>query len=220
MAKIKHVLNAQARIPGGTGAARRLRGTGLIPAVVYGKGTETRCISVSAVEWGLLSRHALNIVSLVQDGNETLVLLKEVQHNAIKNCVSHIDFQEINKDQKIIAKVPVYPGHNLPVGESAGGMTEQMLHEIEVEALPQDMPESLTVDISALNVGEELRVGEIAMPDGVTAVSDHSLVVFAVVNANSSEEEASASDEEGATEPEVIAEKKTEERREAKKAAE
>lgn len=219
MAKVKHVLNVKTRTPGGTGEARRLRRTGMIPAIVYGKGKENRNISVDAVEWGLLSRHALNIVSLMEDGKETLVLLKEIQHNAIKNCTSHLDFQEINKDQKVSAYVPVLAGHTAPAGESAGGMLEQFMHEIEVSATPVDMPEEIVVDVAGLNLGEELRVGDIALPAGVEAVTDAALVVFAVIdpNANAADEEA-AEGEEGAAEPEVIAEKKAEERREAKNA--
>ena len=81
MAKVKHVLNVQARTAGTTNDARRLRKTGLIPAIVYGKGIEPKCISVNATEWQLLSRNELNILSLVEDGKETLVLLKEVQHD-------------------------------------------------------------------------------------------------------------------------------------------
>ena len=76
MAKVKHVLNVQARTAGTTNDARRLRKTGLIPAIVYGKGIEPKCISVNATEWQLLSRNELNILSLVEDGKETLVLLK------------------------------------------------------------------------------------------------------------------------------------------------
>lgn len=217
MAKVKHVLNVQARIPGGTGAARRLRGTGLIPAVIYGKGKETQSVSVNAAEWGMLARYELNVISLIQDGKETMVLLKEVQHNAIKNCTSHIDFQAIDMNQKITAHVAIHAGHTAPIGESAGGQLSQMLHEIEVSALPQDMPEVIEVDVSGLNVGEELRVGDIVMPEGVTAVTDHALVAFGVV-VESAEEEASA-DGEAATEPEVIAEKKVEERNKEREAA-
>ena len=172
MAKVKHVLNVQARMAGGTGDARRLRKTGLIPAIVYGKGIEPKCISVNATEWQLLSRNELNILSLVEDGKETLVLLKEVQHDPIKNRTRHLDFQAIRMDQKIKAHVAVRPGHALPAGASAGGLLEQNIHEIEVESLPQDLPEEIIVDVSAMNLGDMIHVGDIPMPAGVTAVTD------------------------------------------------
>ena len=214
MAKVKHVLNVQARTAGGTGDARRLRKTGLIPAIVYGKGIEPKCISVDATEWQLLSRNELNILSLVEDGKETLVLLKEVQHDPIRNRTRHLDFQAIRMDQKIKAHVAVRPGHALPAGASAGGLLEQNLHEIEVESLPQDLPEEIIVDVSGMNLGDIIHVGDIVMPEGVTAVTHADLVVFTEVDesAAAEEEEAAPAEGEEAAEPEVIAEKKTEER--------
>lgn len=215
MAKVKHVLNVQARTAGGTGDARRLRKTGLIPAIVYGKGIEPKCISVNATEWQLLSRNELNILSLVEDGKETLVLLKEVQHDPIRNRTRHLDFQAIRMDQKIKAHVAVRPGHALPAGASAGGLLEQNLHEIEVESLPQDLPEEIIVDVSGMNLGDIIHVGDIAMPEGVTAVTHADIVIFTEVDENAAaaeEEEAAPAEGEEAAEPEVIAEKKTEER--------
>ena len=214
MAKVKHVLNVQARTAGTTNDARRLRKTGLIPAIVYGKGIEPKCISVNATEWQLLSRNELNILSLVEDGKETLVLLKEVQHDPIRNRTRHLDFQAIRMDQKIKAHVAVRPGHALPVGASAGGLLEQNIHEIEVESLPQDLPEEIIVDVSGMNLGDIIHVGDIVMPEGVTAVTHADLVVFTEVDesAAAEEEEAAPAEGEEAAEPEVIAEKKTEER--------
>ena len=214
MAKVKHVLNVQARTAGGTGDARRLRKTGLIPAIVYGKGVEPKCISVNATEWGLLSRNELNILSLVEDGKETLVLLKEVQHDPIRNRTRHLDIQAIRMDQKIKAHVAVRPGHALPAGASAGGLLEQNIHEIEVESLPQDLPEEIIVDVSAMNLGDMIHVGDIQMPEGVVAVTHADIVVFTEVDesAAETEEEAAPAEGEEAAEPEVIAEKKTEER--------
>ena len=214
MAKVKHVLNVQARTAGGTGDARRLRKTGLIPAIVYGKGVEPKCISVNATEWQLLSRNELNILSLVEDGKETLVLLKEVQHDPIRNRTRHLDFQAISMDQKIKAHVAVRPGHALPAGASAGGLLEQNLHEIEVESLPQDLPEEIIVDVSGMNLGDMIHVGDIQMPEGVVAVTHADIVVFTEVdeNAAAAEEEAAPAEGEEAAEPEVIAETKPEER--------
>ena len=218
MAKVKHVLNVKARTAGGTGDARRLRKTGLIPAIVYGKDMEPKCISVDATEWQLLSRNELNLLSLVEDGKETLVLLKEVQHDPIRNRARHLDFQTVRMDQKIKAHVAVRPGHGAPAGASAGGLLEQNLHEIEVESLPQDLPEEIIVDVTGMNLGDIIHVGDIPMPEGVTAVTHADIVVFteidenAAVAAEEAAETAAAGEGEEAAEPEVIAEKKTEER--------
>jgi large subunit ribosomal protein L25 len=180
---------------------------------------------VNATEWQLLSRNELNILSLVEDGKETLVLLKEVQHDPIRNRTRHLDFQAIRMDQKIKAHVAVRPGHALTAGASAGGLLEQNLHEIEVESLPQDLPEEIIVDVSGMNLGDMIHVGDIAMPEGVTAVTHADIVVFTEVDesAAEAEEEAAPAEGEEAAEPEVIAEKKTEERaaaREDRKKAE
>ena len=117
-------------------------------------------------------------------------------------------------DQKIKAHVAVRPGHALPAGASAGGLLEQNLHEIEVESLPQDLPEEIIVDVSGMNLGDIIHVGDIVMPEGVTAVTHADLVVFTEVDesAAAEEEEAAPAEGEEAAEPEVIAEKKTEER--------
>lgn len=212
MAKQKHVLNVKARATKGTADARRLRKTGMIPAVIYSKGKESKSISVPATEWNAISRFEINIVSLMEDGKETLALLKEVQHNFIGSGALHLDFQEIDRNEKVTAKIAIRAGFEAPIGATYGGMLEQNLHELEVSALPQNMPEVVEVDVSKLNVGDLLKVSDVKLPEGVSAVTDPEIVVFSVFDANAAAEaaeaaEAASGETEGAAEPEVIGEK-------------
>lgn len=208
MAKTKHVLNVTDRAAGGSAVARRLRKTGQIPAVVYTRGEEAKSISVAASEWDALSRHDVNLITLKSaDGKETLALIKEVQNDFIRNEAMHLDFMAVRKDQVISAKVGIHAGHAAPAGASAGGILDQNIHEVEVECLPDDMPESIEVDVSALNVGDALHISEIPLPKGVKILNHPELVVFVVIDPNAQPEEApaeAAEGEEGAAEPEIV----------------
>lgn len=224
--KVKHVLNVCDRAAKGSAEARRVRATGLIPAVVYSKGAKSRTISVKAPEWEALSQHDFNLVSLEFEGGEEIrVLLKDTQRNFIKGVTSHIDFLEVRKDVMIEAEVPVRAGFDAPAGCSKGGLLEQVLHTLKVECLPDALPEDIIVDVSKLEIGEAVLVKDIAMPEGVKSKTHEELVVFHVIDANAIPEEeapAPAAAEGGAAaEPEVVGEKeraeKAAEREEAKK---
>lgn len=215
MAKTKHVLNVKLRSADGSASARRLRREGLIPAVVYGRGTESKSVSISAQEWEMLSRYELNMLTLkLEDGTETLALLKDVQTNFITLQTSHIDFMAVNQNEKIQAKVAIHAGHAAPAGEMFGGILDQMIHEVEVECLPADLPESIEVDVSGLNVGDVIHLSAITAPAGVKILGHADQVIFAEVDPNASEEAAAPAD--GATEPEIVGAKEKAEKAAAK----
>ncbi|MBO5959105.1 MAG: 50S ribosomal protein L25 [Lentisphaeria bacterium] len=204
MTKTKHELNVQSRSLTGSANARRLRKQGMIPAVIYSKGSEPETVAVDAGEWEILSRSELNLISLKEDGKARLVLLQEVQHDFIRNCASHIDFMEVKNDQKITTHVSIHAGHAAPAGIVAGGQLEQNMHEVEIECTPEVLPESIEVDVSALGLGAQLHVRDIVLPEGVAMVTPGELVAFVVADPNGVADAAPAS---GATEPEVIGEK-------------
>ncbi len=205
MAKTKHELNVQSRDLKGSANARRLRKQGLIPAVIYSKGAEPVMVSVSASEWSVLSRSELNLINLKEGGKETLVLLQEVQHDFIRNCASHIDFMAVRNDQVITTHVPLHPGHNAPAGLSAGGLLDQHMHEVEIACTPDNLPESIEVDLSAMKVGDQMHVSAIPLPEGIKMVTPGELVAFVVYDPNAAADDAPAAA--GASEPEVIGEK-------------
>ena len=221
--KVKHVLNVSDRAVKGSAEARRVRAQGLIPAVVYSKGAAGRAISVKAPEWEALSQHEFNIVTLqFEGGEEVRALLKETQRNFIKGTTSHMDFHELRKDVAIEAELPIHPGFEQPVGCSRGGLLEQVLHTLKVEALPDALPELIEVNVAAMNVGDVIHVSDLVLPEGVKAKSHGELVVFEVVDSAAMAEDVPATEPaENAAEPEIVGAKekaeKAAEREEAKK---
>ena len=212
MAKQKHVLNVVTRTDLGKGAMKRLRAAGNVPAVIYGHGAPAKTLYFSAADWEVLQKFELNLLSLKEGDNEMLALIKEVQNDFIRGKVKHVDFLEVRRDEKIRASVVVHAGHEAPAGAAQGGLLEQDIHELEVECLPDALPESLDIDVSALELGAALHVSEIPVPEGVRILNDPELVVFHVFDPSTIVEEeeapaAEAAEGEAAAEPEVIGEK-------------
>ncbi len=170
MAKILD-LTAQSRSSEGTSSVKRLRKAGSIPAVVYGRKTATTNVQVDSKTFTKILQNSASdniLVSLKLDNGEQLALVQEVQHDHLKGGILHVDFHAIAMDEEIHAKVPVDM-----VGEAAGlkqgGLVEAIHHELEVRCLPKDLPERISVDVSALNVGDAIHVGEVKLPEGVRA---------------------------------------------------
>ena len=217
MATTKHVLNVTSRAAKGSNEARRVRAKGMIPAVVYSKTTTPKNVAVLMSEWESLQKYEFNLVSLMEEGVETLVLVKEVQNNFIKGKASHIDFLAVDMTKPITAVVPLHRGHADPVGCGKGGMLEEYVHEIEVECLPSQLPEAIVADISGVEMGAAFRVRDLALPEGVTAKTHGDVTLFAVIDPAAVKEDLPA--EAGANEPEVIGEKEKAERAAAREAA-
>lgn len=176
-------LHAEVGRPLGSRAARRLRHEGKIPGVVYGHGTEPVPVAVVARELRLALSGASgsNTLLSLEAGEETfLTLAREVQHHPVRGTVIHVDFQIVGRDEVISADVPI----NL-VGEAvevqrADGLVEQQLFVLSVDARPADIPTAIEVDISALAIGEAVRVGDLPLPRGVaTDVDPEAAVVIA-----------------------------------------
>ena len=219
MAKQKHILNVVTRTETGKGPVKRLRKAGQIPAVIYHAGAAAKTIYFNAAEWEALQKYELNLILLKEGETEHLVLIKEVQNDFIRGKVKHVDFLEVNREQKIKATVSVKAGHVAPAGLAMGGMLEQFVHEIEVECLPDDLPEGIEADVSALGLGQSLHIGDIVMPGGIAATGDKTIVVFSVIDpAKAAADEDAAEGAEGAAEPEVIGEKERAEKAAAKAA--
>jgi large subunit ribosomal protein L25 len=189
-------LSVERREGTGKGAARRLRRAGLVPGVVYGL-REPLSIQCDAHDAGLLVQ-ALHgserLISLeVKDGgngpaSRRAVLLKEVQTTAVGLHLIHIDFQEVDVSQTVQVSVEVHPVGK-PVGEKMGGILQQVTREITVECLPTAIPDFLPLDVSTLEIGHSLHVGDIALPEGIKAITPTDETVF-VMAAPRVEEEA------------------------------
>jgi large subunit ribosomal protein L25 len=153
-------------------AAGRVRREGLVPGVVYGLGEENVSITVSQRELAhILSGGANTVITLKVDGGNQLTLARQIQRHPIKGTYVHVDFIRVRADQTIQADVQVHL-----IGESEGatrgGVLEQMLHTVSVEARPADIPHELEIDITALQIGDSLRVRDLTVPAGVVILID------------------------------------------------
>jgi large subunit ribosomal protein L25 len=179
-----NALVAEVRDATGKGAARKLRAAGRIPAVVYGRGTESRAISVdpSALQRLLQSGGAgMNtLIELSVDGTTRTVLVKELQRDPVRGRPLHTDFYLVQLDQKVEVSVPIHLVGKAP-GVELGGILDHPLREIELECLPRAIPESVDVDVSALQVGDSIHVRDLELPEGASVRTDADLAVASVV---------------------------------------
>jgi large subunit ribosomal protein L25 len=167
----------------GTRESRRLRRDGLIPGVLYGHG-KPHAISVPERELrrvltGAAGLHA--ILDVVLSGQKTThsSILKDYQVDPIRGKIEHFDLQEVRLDQPIQTNVVVeLVGES--VGAKAGGVLSQVAREVRVEALPLEVPERLELDVSAMEIGDALRLADLAAPEGVTLLDDPEMVLATV----------------------------------------
>ena len=167
-------LVATKREEAGKGVARRLRAGGRVPAVLYGHGMDPIGLSVDAKELFHLFHTGAGtnvLVDLVVDGNEHLAMPREIQRDHIKGRFVHVDFLVVRRDEKITISVPIrVVGES--VGVKAGGVVEHHLWELQVECLPTNVPEAIEADISALEIGDGLRVSDLVAPEGATILTN------------------------------------------------
>ena len=220
----KVVLKATARTLTGR-HVRALRRTGALPGVIYGHNVESVNISMDARDASkvLAKLSSSSLVTLDVDGKEYPSLVREKQMNYIKRNLIHVDFQVVSLTEKIRAAVNIILTGNSIAVKDFNAMLINGLTELEVEAFPQDLPESVTVDIGALNkIGDAIHVKDIVLPENVTIMSTpDEMIVLATAPAKEEVEEVvtpeAAVVEEG-TEPEVIEKGKKEEGEEAEPA--
>ena len=177
-------LEVREREQSGSADARRLRRQGLIPGVLYGRGKPPHAICVPERELRrvLTGSHGLHaILDVVLDGQKTshASILKEYQRDPVRGKVIHVDLQEVRLDQTIQAQVTVEL-----VGESAGskegGVLSQISREITVEALPLEMPDRIELDVSAMAIGDTLRLSDLPLREGATYLDDPETVLATV----------------------------------------
>lgn len=157
----------------GTRGSRRLLRSGRIPAVIYGKAAPLH-ITVSEREFmnNKKGYGESTLISLdVAGEKEHEVFVKTYQEDLLKNCVHHIDFYEITRGQAVRTHVRVELV-GTPVGVKAGGVLDQVIHEVEIECLPKDLPDHFTVDVSSLDMNESIRLDAINAPEGVKIHAD------------------------------------------------
>jgi large subunit ribosomal protein L25 len=196
-----HSLKAEDRKRTGTGMLKLMRREGFIPSVVYGGGSENRNVKVGSKAFREVisqSASANILVTLELDGGGSqLAFVKDLQHDPISGNVLHADFLAVGDDTEITAQIPVtLTGEAL--GVKAGGQLEQLLYNIEIKCLPKDLPESLTADVTDLDVGSALHIGEVQWPEGAVPTLNDDVVVALVAKARVEQSEEEGEDgEEG-----------------------
>lgn len=189
-------LSATPRTEKGTAACRRMRAQGNMPAVVYGAGLEVQAVTLVAKDFGKVwhDAGASTIVELSGLGKELSVLIQDVSVEPLYGTPTHADLLAVRTDQKIEVTVPLEFVGTAPA-EKLGGSLIKVIHEIDIEALPKDLPHSITVDVSSLITFEDqLHVSDIVLPSGVTVVTDAEEVVALVQVAGEEEEDATPVD--------------------------
>ena len=210
MAKELRVLKAALRGERGKGGARRLRARGGVPAVIYGRGKESRPLELDRADLERAIRHGERLVKLDIGGQQNQAMVKEVQYQPVSRLISHVDFQEISATEAVTVEVPLKL-RGTPAGAKDGGILDLVMHGIEVEARPGDIPEEIRVDVSALQVGDVIRAGAIPLPAGLKLVTDEKAAVVALEHPRGEEDvETQVAAAEGAAGPEVLTGKKEE----------
>ena len=195
-------LNATKRTVSGKGAARQLRRSRQIPAILYGKDIDPELLSLSIKDLDIVFRKhgsARLFFNLKIDGDakERKALLKELQVDTVTGEYIHMDLHQIALDKSLRITVPLETV-GTSKGVEAGGLLQIVRRELEVICLPQNIPSNIEVDVSDLNIGDSIHVSELNLPEGVVAPYDVDFTMITVVQPKSQEtEETEESEEEG-----------------------
>lgn len=200
-------LSATSREKTGKGAARQARFEKKIPAVVYGHGRSTQPVMVDALalEKALTGiEPESTLIDLTVDGKKSRALIREIQRHPLRPDIIHVDFYEIKADEKITLKVPVHLTGTPDGVRNAGGVLDQVTREVEIEVLPEHIPDRVELDVTALKIGDSLHVSALAIANAVI-LTGADLTIATVVPPRA--EEVAAPAAEAATEvaePELI----------------
>jgi large subunit ribosomal protein L25 len=176
-------LTAEPRTQKGSRPAGRLRRQGKVPAVVYGLETETLNVSVPARELAhiLAGEAGANaLITLRLDGDEALTLARQIQRHPTRGDLVHVDFVRIRRDVAVQAEIPVHL-EGEPAGVRDGGVLEQLLFTLSIEAKPADIPTAIEVDVSALEINDQIRLAELTVPSGVSVLHEEDELVVQVI---------------------------------------
>ena len=212
------LLNAFPRTLTRRGGVKKLRATGRIPAVIYGRQAQAQNLEVSAKEMGDLIHHSISenlLVDLaVKDDArpKRLALVQEVQHHPLSGEVLHVDLHEVAENEKVTVNVPLETVGEAVGVKTGGGVLEHVLFKIKVCALPKDLPEQIIVDVTSLELGKSIHLGDIQAPAGVEILGDKKVSGISVALPKTEVEEAAAAEAEpvAAGDVEMIKEKKEE----------
>jgi len=169
---ISFELNAEPRNDMGKGASRRLRRAGKVPAIIYGGNKDPEALTLSHNEvLRNLENEAFysHILTIKGSGNETQAILRDLQRHPSKPIIMHMDLQRVSATETLRTNVPIHIiGEDVAPGVKEGGLVSHDLTDVEVECYPQNLPEYIEVDISALEIGDSIHLSALKVPEGVT----------------------------------------------------
>ena len=174
-------LELQARSPEGSRSARRMRREGLVPGVIYGGGEDPQPFTVDARILRNTLAHAAQVIEVAMEGASTNVLIKDVQRHPVRGEAIHVDLLRVRMDQTIHATVPIeFLGAEDGPGVAEGGIFNQELRELNIEALPGDIPDSVQYDVSGLEMNATVTLEVLVAPQGVTLLDDPETVIATI----------------------------------------
>jgi len=211
-------MNAQPRTAVKHAAVKKLRATGQIPAVIYGRIAPPQNLELNAREFGdAIAHHASEniLMDLAVKGDQRpqrLALVQEIQHHPLHGHILHVDFHEVAPDEKVTINVPVESTGEAVGVKTGGGVLEHVMFRLKVRALPKDLPEVISVDVTSLEIGKAIHLGDIKPPDGCEILGNKELTVLAVAApvTEAQEAAATAAAADAPAQPEMIKEKKEE----------
>ena len=216
-------LAANPRQATGKGAARQARFQGKVPAVIYGHGRETVPLELEskALEKALQGiEPASTIIELAVEGKTLKTLIREIQRHPLRPDIIHVDFYEIHASEKVKLKVPVHLVGNPDGVRNAGGVLDQVTREVEIEVLPDNIPDRVELDVTALKIGDSLHVRDLSIPNA-KLLTEAELTIATVVPPRAEEVAAPAAEAAAeVAEPELIRKVREGEEEEGEAAAE
>ncbi len=195
------------------GAVKKLRASGRVPATIYGRQAKPQNLEVIYDDIAGLLKHSVSenlLVDLTVENDvraKRLALVQEIQHHPLSAKVIHLDLHEVAENEKITISVPVETTGEAAGVKVGGGSLTHVLLKLKVRSLPKDLPEQITVDVTALEIGKSIHLGDIAAPSGVEILGDKHLTVVSVA-APRAEEEVAATTTAAAGDVEMTKEKK------------
>ncbi len=207
MASERATLTATPRTDFGSRTSRRLRRDGKIPGVVYSGGEDATAFQVASRDLRVIIQEGHALFDLEIEGSSAVpVVVKEVQHHPVRGDFNHLDLQQVDLSVAIQAEVPVeLSGDDVAPGVKQGGVLEHVTREVTVEALPTDIPDLLTLDVSAMEILDVLTLEDLTAPEGVTLIADDPAEIT-IVTLTPPRVEAEPDTDEPEAEPEVVGE--------------
>lgn len=187
MSQPNYAFNAEIRTDSGKGASRRLRREGKVPAVLYGAGKDAVSLTLEHDKVNNAADHESfysHILTLTIGGEKVEAIVKDMQRHPYKPKLVHLDFQRVDAKQQLVTNVPLH-FLNEEEAQKAGGVVVHHLNEVEISVLPKHLPEYIEVDLGGMDVGDNVHLTDLKLPEGVTLVEltkgdDHDQVVITV----------------------------------------